>query len=209
MIFRIKKSQAITEMAIFGTLVLLIFYYLLSYTQRMNESQRAVQEAFRNALRKAKEVGGAASYVVLSARKKVSIYTPLRGEANSASGSGSVLWGKGDDSKTYYKFNQDEVDLTDLFDSDTDPDDDYSIVDETDITTDVDANDFTEITYSSGSIVSTQRSRIKDEITYTLKDSDGSAVYTITQGVNSDGEYSTSNVGDYVDLPERRWMTTK
>lgn len=127
MIQKLRKAQALTEMAIFGTLILLCLYYLLSYLQRLNERQYVAQEAFRSALARAHDGGvGSVSYSVFSNRRSTSINAPVIGERGQASGSAQIYWGTppisysetgevttGDlSSLNYYKFNSDIRELS-------------------------------------------------------------------------------------------------
>ncbi len=127
MIQKIKKAQALTEMAIFGTLILLCFYYLLTYIQRMNETQYVTQEAFRNALERASDSSvGSVSYVNFSNKRQANLYSPVVGERSQISGSGQIYWGTPPITYTdegavetgelaahaYYKFNKDERELS-------------------------------------------------------------------------------------------------
>ncbi|MCF7917005.1 MAG: hypothetical protein K9L61_04435 [Candidatus Omnitrophica bacterium] len=128
MIGKIRKAQALTEMAIFGTIILLCLHYLLTYIQKMDRQQYINQEAFRSALEKASAPDLASvGYTIFSNRQQVSLNSPLVGEKSQISGSGQVYWGATEytltvdgpevvedlESRQYYKFNKDEKDLTD------------------------------------------------------------------------------------------------
>jgi hypothetical protein len=105
MIQNLRKAQALTEMAIFGTLILLCLHYLLVYVQRMDRQQYTQQEAFRSALEKASddeeneedqskdEKVASVSYNIFSNRRQVSINSPLVGERSQISGLAQVYWG--------------------------------------------------------------------------------------------------------------------
>jgi type II secretory pathway pseudopilin PulG len=173
MIQKLKKAQALTEMAIFGTLILLCLHYLFTYTQRMNEQQYVAQEAFRGALEKARSVDGSASYTVFSNRRGASINNPLVGDTIQVSGSGSVLWGKGGGSGTWYKFGSGERDVSDL----------AADIEETEIVSNSETNLSTQINYNTGNIVSSQRASGQKEVTYNFNDSSGTSIVTHTETV--------------------------
>jgi hypothetical protein len=230
MIQKIQKAQALSEMALFGSIILLCFYYLLTYLQRVDRQQYLLQESFRSALKKASAPeNGSVAYNTFSNRRQVSIYSPLIGERSQLSGSGQVYWGAveyylpaydpdihggedGEDygpevvtelkSKQYYKFNKDEIDLTDTLEGDKsgeDEEEEESINSDIVITSDSDGDSLTTITYSDSNISTQSRAGEKDTVTYTLTDKDsGGAIYTISQGLDSDGEYSQAAVGTKV-----------
>jgi hypothetical protein len=293
MIQKIQKAQALSEMALFGSIILLCFYYLLTYLQRVDRQQYLLQESFRSALKKASAPEkGSVAYNIFSNRRQVSINSPLIGERSQLSGSGQVYWGAveyylppydpdihggedGEDygpevvadleSKQYYRFNKDEMDLTDnlkigtvamdeLSEFTSTPDDlwldlvnngyidddgnilddftdleDYSDLEldneyedndgeeltksdicnfleseqmaspEVAITSNSDGDSSTTITYSDSNISTQSSAGEKDTVTYTLTaEETGGAIYTISQGLDSDGEYSQAAVGTKV-----------
>ena len=121
---KLKKSQALVEMAIFGTLILAILGSLLSYLQKMNEQQYVKQEAFRQALAKSDDVQSSVNYTVMTNKRNVSVHSPLVGDRGSYSSASTVLWGitpEGEENLggVYYKINEDEfkLDLDDDSDS--------------------------------------------------------------------------------------------
>ncbi|MCF7892890.1 MAG: hypothetical protein K9L77_01845 [Candidatus Omnitrophica bacterium] len=293
MIQKIQKAQALSEMALFGSIILLCFYYLLTYLQRVDRQQYLLQESFRSALKMASNpANGSVAYNIFSNRRQVSINSPLIGERSQLSGAGQVYWGAveyelppydpaihggedGEDygpevvddleSKQYYRFNKDELDLTDnlkigtvtmdelseftsapddLWDdlvnngyidgngnildaftdledsSDLELDNEYEDNEgeeltkfdicnfleseqmaspEVDITSNSDRDSSTTITYGDSNISSQSRAGEKDTVTYTLTaEETGGAIYTISQGLDTDGEYSQAAVGTKV-----------
>jgi hypothetical protein len=224
MIQKIQRAQALSEMALFGSIILLCFYYLLTYLQRVDRQQYLLQESFRSALKKASAPEkGSVAYNIFSNRRQVSIYSPLIGERSQLSGSGQVYWGAveyylpaydpdihggedGEDygpevvadleSKQYYRFNKDEIDLTDILEED---EEEESINLDIAITSNSDKDSSTTITYGDSNISTQSSAGEKDTVTYTLTDKDsGGAIYTISQGLDSDGEYSQAAVGTKV-----------
>jgi hypothetical protein len=87
MIQKIQKAQALSEMALFGSIILLCFYYLLTYLQRVDRQQYLLQESFRSALKKASAPEkGSVAYNIFSNRRQViclpmtRIYTAVKME---------------------------------------------------------------------------------------------------------------------------------
>lgn len=212
MIQKLKKAQALTEMAVFGALILLSLNYLLSYLQRMNAQQYVVQEAFRGALENAHEKGFV-NYTVFSNKRTASIYNPSGGDRSLVSGSGSVLWGQGGDSSILYKFNKDERDLTDILGSDKEEDEDRDnpLVDNDepdggdkeisiDIEAETDRKRVTKVTRNSANVTTRQTSQVNDWIEFSIvNEKDGSTLYAIKQGLGDDGQYSVDDLGK--DIP--------
>lgn len=116
-----KKGQAVVEMAIFGSLVLLVFATLISYLQRFNDQQYVQMEAFRRALEKGNDykppTGGRGASVQLSLiqnRRHSDISGGFRkGSAQTLSASSNVFWatpevGESTESLIAYRVNEDE-----------------------------------------------------------------------------------------------------
>lgn len=116
-----KKGQAVVEMAMFGSLILLIFASLLSYLQRFNDQQYAQMEAFRRALQQGNDhkpvSGGRGASVQLSLiqnRRHSDISGGFRkGSAQILSASANVFWatpevGEETESLIAYRVNEDE-----------------------------------------------------------------------------------------------------
>lgn len=118
-----KKGQAVVEMAMFGSLILLIFASLLSYLQRFNDQQYAQMEAFRRALQKANDyapdtggrgVGASVQLSLIQNRRHSDISGGFRkGNAEILSASSNVFWaipevGESTESVIAYRVNEDE-----------------------------------------------------------------------------------------------------
>ena len=117
-----RKGQAVAEMAIFGSLVLLLFGSLLSYGQRYNDQQYVQMEAFRRALKKANDglgtegsgAGASARYQLIENRRHADLSGNFRkGSAQSFSSSSNVFWavpsmGQRAGNLNVYKINEDE-----------------------------------------------------------------------------------------------------
>ena len=117
-----KKGQAVVEMALFGSLILLIFATLLSYMQRLNDQQYVQMEAFRRALEKgntfqgetSEGAGASVQFSLIENRRHSDISGGFRkGSAQTLSASSNVFWavpkaGKPTESLIAYRVNEDE-----------------------------------------------------------------------------------------------------
>lgn len=131
------KGQTIIELAVFGSIILIILGVLISYIQRQNDQQYAQMKAFRFALHKAAQgpvgfegnifeadpeslldlilpgKGAAVQYTVLENRRYADLSSEFRkGSPSSVSASSSVFWaipfvGNSADSLTVIKVNED------------------------------------------------------------------------------------------------------
>lgn len=108
-----NQGQASLEMALIGSLILAAMVTLFSYTRRLNDEQRLTMQAFRNALRKAKQCDGIASYVALEHNRYSVGDFFRRGSVNTVSGQGVVYWGKGDGDENYWRINNQEITVRD------------------------------------------------------------------------------------------------
>lgn len=129
-----KKAQAASEMAIFGTIILVVFSALLSYSQRMNEEQYLNMEVFRRALHKANKKNASVSFTLMQYRRFTDVFSGFyQGNRNMLGASANVFWaipqvGKPLDSMTIFRLNEDEKDWTKLLHLDnTDKSDDLQI----------------------------------------------------------------------------------
>jgi hypothetical protein len=119
-----KKGQAIAELAIFGSIILLVFGVLLSFLQQMNNQQYVQMETFRRALKKActyqgqqdEGAGASVQYTSIENRRNINLAGGFRqGTPSTASGSSNVFWavpkvakGVQADSLLVFKINEDE-----------------------------------------------------------------------------------------------------
>jgi len=211
-----KRGQALLELAILGSIILLIFGILLSYMQRQNDQQYLQMESFRRALEIGntggatpadKIAGGAAAQLtVLENRRHVDLGNYfMKGSPNSISASSNVFWavpsvGVSAPRRVHVKVN-----------------DDYSPdLSEEEGVEDIDtasASSFSEIIgkqETPDSITNIKSSTLKDTITTTLLDKDGKTLWEVEQGVyrDSDGQYkySKDKVGEEVTR-EQTWQT--
>lgn len=124
MIYANKKGQAVAEMAIFGTLILLIFGVLLSFIQQLNDRQYTQMEAFRRALAKANSYtsdaedgsGASVQYTLAQNRHQINLAGGYRQGSNVTQiGSANVYWaipksakGSSAESLLVFRINEDE-----------------------------------------------------------------------------------------------------
>ena len=188
------KGQATTEMAIFGSLIIMVFGAWLSYAQNFTEQQALQQQAFRMALRKAYADNGFVSYRITKNPRFVSPSANFaEGQRSSISAASSVLWSKGEaESKSYYQINEDEIQIPlgvvwDTQDSDTA----YSGMEGK--------------REDAAGITTTRRAEFQDTISANLRLEDGSDI-VITQGLGPDGRYSQAAVGAAI-TKGRVWET--
>ena len=120
--YRNKKGQAIVELALFGSLILMGFGALLSYMQRSNEQQYVQMEAFRRALEKAstyrgEDSGGAGAsvqYSLIETRRLPMVGADFgKNSAQTFGSSASIFWavpevGSQPENLVVYRINQDE-----------------------------------------------------------------------------------------------------
>ncbi len=208
-----KKAQALLELAIFGSIILLIFGILLSYMQRLNDQQYVQMEAFRQALQignlggtslAEKTAGGAsAQLTVLQNRRHVDLGSYfMKGSPQSLSASSNVFWavpavGSQAAQRVYMKVNEDySPDL-----SEGEALENIETGSETIFSENVLKQE------TPQGITNTKSSILKDTITTTLIDKDKNKLWEVTQGVyrDSDGQYKYSK--DKLDTEVERSQT--
>jgi len=172
---RSKKAQAVLEIGLLGSLILIVFALLIGYIQQLNDNQFILMKNFRTALKRAHDENAVVSYTSLEDRRHVNTNSPLEGSRKTLSASNYVYWavpsvGSAPDSKAYYNINDEEI----LLGEDEEVED---IVFEYD----------TELTKSFNRIEtpdligSTHIVDINEELVYTLRDFDENPVKTISQ----------------------------
>jgi len=120
--YKNQKAQAVVELAIFGSLILLLFGVLLSFMQRENDQQYVQMETFRRALEKActyqgetsEGAGASVQMSLMENRRHVDLASGFRKGAPSSSGySANIFWaipkiGEQAENLIVYKINDDE-----------------------------------------------------------------------------------------------------
>ncbi|MCX5711219.1 MAG: hypothetical protein NT060_04620 [Candidatus Omnitrophica bacterium] len=121
------RGQALLELAIFGSLILVIFGLLLSYLNRANDLQYLQMRTFREALQIANrgavttspsvEGGGSVQLTLVENRRNPDVTAYFRkGSPQATNANASVLWSvpdptKSGESMAYYKVNDDYADV--------------------------------------------------------------------------------------------------
>ncbi len=193
-----NRAQATTELAVFGSLILICLAVLISYGQNLQEQQILQQQAFRKALKKAYNENAFASYNIIKNPRTVNLFGNYgEGGRSSASAGASVAWCLGAPAeKSYYEINEDELELpsgTKVTDIENQASTSYT-GQET-------------IFEDPNAATSTKQGRVTDTITTTIK-VDGGSDITITQGLDSDGRYRQSAVGTEVSR-QKTWTTPR
>lgn len=91
-IFFKRKSQAMVEMAILGTLVLVALGMLVTYIDKLNNDQYTLMQAFRYALAKSHRQNKVVAYGTWDDRRMASATQPKVGDKVTSSAAGYVLW---------------------------------------------------------------------------------------------------------------------
>ncbi|MFA4888093.1 MAG: hypothetical protein WC628_00760 [Candidatus Omnitrophota bacterium] len=96
-----RKGQSIVELALFGSLLLMVFGALLTYIQRYNDQQYVQMEAFRRALEKANTyqgndtegAGASVQYTLTQNRRYIDLSGGyMKGASQGLSSSANVYW---------------------------------------------------------------------------------------------------------------------
>ncbi|MDD4907722.1 MAG: hypothetical protein PHJ00_01510 [Candidatus Omnitrophica bacterium] len=191
-----NSAQATTELAIFGSLIIICLAVLISYGQSLQEQQILQQQAFRAALKKAYDENAFASYNIIKNPRTANLFGGYgEGGRSSTSAGASVAWCLGTpEEKSYYTINEDEFELPDgtkIKDVETSTSTGYTSQ---------------ETRYEDPTArVSTKQARLTDTITTYLRTETGTDI-VVTQGLDSDGRYRQSAVGTEVSR-QKTWTT--
>ncbi|MFH1519360.1 MAG: hypothetical protein ABIE75_02175 [Candidatus Omnitrophota bacterium] len=170
-----RKAQAVLEIGILGSLILIAFSLLISYIQRLNDEQYTLMGNFRQALKKAHDENAIVNYTTLEDRRHIDINTPLAGQRTNLSASNYVHWSVpyvGDQQirSFYYNINDEEISLSE-------DDQIGDIVFEYGTKLDKSFNR----TETLSLISSVHKVDIDENLTYTLRDPDEKPIKTISQ----------------------------
>jgi hypothetical protein len=209
-----KRGQAIVEMAIFGSFILMFMGILLSNFQRFNDQQYVQMEAFRRTLEKActyrgddgKNSGASARLTYMNHRRFVNLADGYRkGSRSTLSATSSVFWavpylGSKPDNIIQYRINDEESDYlpkgTKI---------DSAIVDSYTAFGDTNRKDET-----TEAITTTRESDLTDTVVVSIDDEDGNMVWGVEQGAyrDSNGQYRYhSDAVDTAISRSRTWET--
>ena len=88
------KGQSATEMAIFGTLIIAAFSFIIMFSERINRQQSYIMQGFRESLKEARSLKGPVSYTKYADRRMPNVSTPMAlGNQETFSTNSNVMWG--------------------------------------------------------------------------------------------------------------------
>jgi len=104
------KGQSITEIAIFGTLIIMAFSFIIMFSERINRQQSYIMQGFRESLYEARTLKGPVSYTKTADRRMPNVSAPMTlGNQETFSSSNNTMWGNKfdelDEARTFYKIN--------------------------------------------------------------------------------------------------------
>lgn len=107
---RSRKAQAVLELAILGSLIIMAFAILIGFSEKYNREQSYLQQTFRETLSAAKSVNNSASLSTVDFRRMPNVTNPVEiGELQQFSSSNNVLWSDGKTGKKDDKDAQDTL----------------------------------------------------------------------------------------------------
>ena len=116
---RNRKAQAILELAILGSLLIMAFSIAVTNGEQYNREQAYLQQTFRGSLKMARKAKAPSSYGTTDFRRSSNVSNPMElGALQQFGGSNQILWtaGKKDPAtkeaykaKAYYRFNRGQV----------------------------------------------------------------------------------------------------
>ena len=106
------KGQSATEMAIFGTLIIAAFSFVIMFSERINRQQSYIMQGFRESLKEARTRKGPVSYTKIADRRMPNVSAPMTlGSQETFSSDSNIIWGNRFDelevSGNYIKLNDD------------------------------------------------------------------------------------------------------
>ena len=114
-----KNGQAILELAVLGSLILVAFSALIMYGQRLDMQQQIKMEAFRRAAQKAYQLNGSVSYTVKKDSRFFNLLSGFgQGQSTAQNSTASVMWQKGmsgdkgtdkSESYSFYRINDQDI----------------------------------------------------------------------------------------------------
>ncbi len=183
-----RKAQAVLEIGILGSLILIAFSLLVGYIQRLNDEQYALMGNFRQALKKAHDENAIVNYTTLEDLRHIDINTPLAGRRTNISASNYIHWavpyvGKQAERRFYYNINAEETSL-----SEDDEAKDIVFTYNTDLDRSFNRRE------TSTLISTVQGVDIDEDLIYTLRDSADNTVKEISQSriINRQRRWDTS-----------------
>ncbi|HNW39390.1 MAG TPA: hypothetical protein PL125_07230 [Candidatus Omnitrophota bacterium] len=91
-----RKGQAILELAILGSLIIMAFSIVISLSENYNRQQSYMQQTFRSTLYKAQDINDSGSVSTVDFRRMPNVASPMEiGQLNEFNSGNSVLWSDG------------------------------------------------------------------------------------------------------------------
>jgi hypothetical protein len=114
---RNRKAQAVLELAILGSIIIVAFSILIDYSEKLNREQSYMQQTFRAALKKAQALNNSASWQTVDFRRMPNVANPMElGQLQQFASGNSVLWSDGQklagvetQPKSYFELNRTEL----------------------------------------------------------------------------------------------------
>ncbi len=202
------------EMAIFGSLILLVFGALLSYLQRQNDQQYVEMETFRRSLQKGNSYqgqtqdGAGASVQLTFLEDRINVAAQggfKKGSPSTANSSSSVFWavpksGAKPDNLIVYRINEDESPALAT----------GTQVEGITSSSDTTFSENLAKTESPQQITTRRESDLSSVITHQVLGAGGAPVWQVTQGLykDADGQYHYgSGASGNVVHSEKEWST--
>ncbi|MDD3345818.1 MAG: hypothetical protein PHO34_05290 [Candidatus Omnitrophica bacterium] len=91
-----SKGQAVLELAILGSIILMAFALAIKHSEIYNRQQSYIQQTFRAALKEARKLNNSASWQTTDFRRMSNVTSPMElGELQQFGASSNVLWSDG------------------------------------------------------------------------------------------------------------------
>jgi len=96
-----RRAQAMTELVVLGSLIIVVFAFLIKYSEELNRKQSYIMQAFRSAMQQARGVNGSASYGRAVFRRMPNVESPYEiGKQANFSENAAVFWSNGEGNAT-------------------------------------------------------------------------------------------------------------
>ncbi|MFA5437313.1 MAG: hypothetical protein WC293_01915 [Candidatus Omnitrophota bacterium] len=184
-----KRGQATTEFVVLGSLILMAFYFLINYSEKLNRQQSYMQQSFRVALKEARNANHSASYTKVGFRRMPNVMSPMElGQMQSFSGSANVLWADGQNTAEHgvSKYQLNEATAIDIPYRET-PSEGTVETSSNRFVNEVETNILTTKTENAGNIVTTKSITAKDTLDASVSLS--GSTYSFTHTLGEGGKY--------------------
>lgn len=105
-----RKGQSAMEMALFGTLIIAAFSFIIMFGERINRQQSYIMQGFRESMIQARSLKGPVTYTKSADRRMPNVANPMTlGNQETFSSDSNIMWGNRfdelDQAHTFYKIN--------------------------------------------------------------------------------------------------------